>query len=105
MLSHLPHRKAISQPSLLICLAGFVLYVLHLTHSTHFNFAYDPKGHTEYIQYIAKNWALPHPSDCWECFHPPLYYITGAFAYRLTEALDLNPINGLRCLALGYYLI
>lgn len=38
---------------------------------------FDGSGHVYYIQYIAKHWAIPPPTE-WETHQPPLYYIIGA---------------------------
>ena len=46
---------------------------------------YDAIGHAAYIATIASEGRLPHPLEAWSTFHPPLYYLSGALAWRLTE--------------------
>jgi len=41
------------------------------------NHGFDGSGHVYYIQYVAKHWTIPPPTE-WETHQPPLYYIIGA---------------------------
>lgn len=43
---------------------------------------FDGVGHVYYIEYIAKHWALPPPTE-WETHQAPLYYIIGAVLMTL----------------------
>lgn len=40
-------------------------------------------NHIEEILFIYENGVLPLPNECWECFHPPLYYLIGATGLQL----------------------
>jgi hypothetical protein len=46
---------------------------------------YDARDHFQYIQFIADNHRLPKPTEGWEYFQPPLYYLVSAPLYRLVE--------------------
>lgn len=43
---------------------------------------FDGVGHVYYIEYIAKHWVLPPPTE-WETHQAPLYYIIGAILMTL----------------------
>ena len=43
-----------------------------------FNAGFDAKEHLEYISYIQEHRALPLPSEGWEMYQPPLYYLIAA---------------------------
>lgn len=62
-------------------------------------------GHVGYITYIASHLALPLPTQGWTFYHPPLYYIVGAAAWRLAQALALPPPPVLQWLSLALWLV
>ena len=43
-----------------------------------FNAGFDAKAHLDYISYIQEHRALPLPSEGWEMYQPPLYYLIAA---------------------------
>ena len=43
----------------------------------------DGMDHVRYVQYVAKNRAIPDASTGWEMSQPPLYYVLGAGIYQL----------------------
>lgn len=62
-------------------------------------------GHVGYITYIASHLALPSPTQGWTFYHPPLYYIAGAAAWRLAQWLGLPPPPVLQWLSLSLWLV
>ena len=51
-------------------------------------FSPRPDGYTydfyfEGVEHFTRTGQLPRASDCWQCYHPPLYYTLGALFYRL----------------------
>ena len=40
--------------------------------------------HLEVVYLYAKSAQIPSPSDCWECYQPPLYYSIGGLVYSLS---------------------
>lgn len=48
-------------------------------------FGFDAKGHVAYIKYIIDHHRVPLPSEGWQMFQSPLYYIVSAFFYALLE--------------------
>jgi hypothetical protein len=70
--------------------AAFVLAIslciLYLGY-THWNErSHDVHGHIPYIEYVAANWSLPEPLECWECHQRPLYYVSAAGLLTLVNA-------------------
>jgi tetratricopeptide (TPR) repeat protein len=65
-----------------------------------FHRGFDWKEHLEYITYIQQHWSLPSPTEGWEMYQPPLYYLIAAAslsACRLSVD-DPTSIYVLRCL-------
>ena len=40
-----------------------------------FGYVYDP--YFEPVELLYRNGALPQSADCWQCYHPPLFYVVG----------------------------
>ena len=55
---------------------------------------FDATAHVAYIQYVKERWALPLPTEGFEMFHPPLYYVMSAVALSLTGT-SLTEASGL----------
>jgi hypothetical protein len=51
---------------------------------------YDVPAHISYIKFVAHNYKLPKPIDCWECYQQPLYYILAASVYNSAQLLGVN---------------
>jgi hypothetical protein len=49
--------------------------------------------HIEAIYLTSKNFNLPHPFQCWECYQPPIYYIFSAAIYKLNSFFLSTPIT------------
>src|SRR5690606_16084670 len=68
---------------------------------------HDQEEHLEYSEYLAKHWLPPALEKATDgaYFHPPLYYYTGAIAFKITRALgpisnqEAQRIQQLLCLA------
>lgn len=61
---------------------ALVLRVLLVSHSPR------PDGYTydfyfEAVEFVNSHGRLPDIPECWQCYHPPLYYILGWVFYRL----------------------
>src|SRR6266496_2684256 len=54
-----------------------------------FHAGFDAKYHLKYIDYIQEHRALPMPTDGWEMYQPPLYYLIAA-ASLSTGKLSTN---------------
>ncbi len=74
-----------------ILLAGLVLYFLYLSYTTFGERNYDGPEQLKYIEYIAKNHAIPPSKHCFICHHPPLYYVVGAVFHRFFDLTRLAP--------------
>ena len=69
---------------------------------TPFGYVYD--YYYEAIELFWKTGRLPLASDCWQCYHPPMFYLLGLPFYAagrwLTASLESSPEWGLRFLSL-----
>ena len=63
-------------------------------------FSMDVEGHIEYIQYVIENHSVPNEHDCWSCYHPPVYYVSAAPSYVLSEFLGIPGTTGLQSFSL-----
>jgi tetratricopeptide (TPR) repeat protein len=54
-----------------------------------FHVGFDAKQHLNYINYIQKHRALPLPTEGWEMYQPPLYYLIAAASLSVCN-LSIN---------------
>jgi hypothetical protein len=62
-------------------------------------------GHLDYVRYIATQLAIPTPTSGWTYYHPPLYYLLGAMAWRFAEWLGSSAPETVQALSLALWLI
>jgi tetratricopeptide (TPR) repeat protein len=76
------------EQTLLLVFAGFWLLLFwNNTRLLPFHAGFDSGEHLKYIKYIQEHRALPLPTDGWEMYQPPLYYLiasTSLSACRLS---------------------
>ena len=60
-------------PLMLVAVLWVALFCNNASMLPHLG-GFDKGGHSDYIDYIQKHWALPLPNQGWEMFQPPLYY-------------------------------
>ena len=85
-----------------LLLIGVVLRILLIAYSpTPFGYVWD--FYYEGVRLLASTGHLPASTDCWQCYHPPLFYVLGWPLYafgRWTAAAAANgDARGLRWLA------
>src|SRR5262249_8264577 len=67
------------EQALVVVLAGLWLLLLwNNTHILPFHTGFDSAEHLKYIDYVEKNRTLPPPTQGWEMYQPPLYYLIAA---------------------------
>lgn len=87
--------------TVLIVLAGLVLYLAYLSYTSLGERNYDGPEQLRYIQYIAEHRSLPQVEYCFICHHPPLYYIVSAVGYVFFQRSGVvEPVRGLQLMAL-----
>jgi hypothetical protein len=60
---------------------------------------FDAPGHMGYVFTILREHRLPHPTEGWSTFHPPLYYAVAAAVWAVLEPLGSRPVlNGIRAI-------
>jgi hypothetical protein len=76
------HRLGFDAWVITLVVAGMALYLLYLGYTAPEQRNYDARGQHRYLLYIASHAALPPPSYCNVCYHPPLYYVVAAHDFR-----------------------
>ena len=67
---------------------------------------YDAPGHVAYMLTILADHRLPHPTEGWSTFHPPLYYLAGSALWAALEPLGPHAVLfGIRCLGAAASLV
>jgi 4-amino-4-deoxy-L-arabinose transferase-like glycosyltransferase len=58
---------------------------------------FDAPGHMGYVLTILREHRLPHPTEGWSTFHPPLYYAVAAAVWAALEPLGSRAVlDGIR---------
>src|SRR5438876_7731803 len=67
------------EKTLLLILAGlWLLLFWNNSRLLPFHAGFDSKEHLKYINYVQEHRALPLPTEGWEMYQPPLYYLVAA---------------------------
>src|SRR6266403_358393 len=78
------------QQMLLLMLAGlWLLLFWNNARLLPFHAGFDSKEHLKYINYIQEHRALPLPTDGWEMYQPPLYYLIASASLSACQ-LSIN---------------
>ena len=78
------------QQILLLMLAGlWLLLFWNNARLLPFHAGFDSKEHLKYINYIQEHRALPLPTDGWEMYQPPLYYLIASASLSACQ-LSIN---------------
>jgi tetratricopeptide (TPR) repeat protein len=56
-----------------------------------FHAGFDSKEHLEYINYVQEHRALPSPTEGWEMYQPPLYYVIAAASLSACKLSSSDP--------------
>jgi tetratricopeptide (TPR) repeat protein len=69
-----------------------------------FHAGFDSKEHLKYINYIQEHRALPLPSEGWEMYQPPLYYLIAAASLSACKLSINDPTSILVLRLVGAFL-
>lgn len=94
-------RLGVDRWTIGVQIAALLCYALYFSYTRFNERNPDALDQLRYIQYLAKHGALPPPSDCLVCHHPPLYYALASAAWR-SEVLQraLPGARGLQAVSL-----
>ncbi len=81
---------------MLMLLVAVGLHCAYTYNTNYMTRSYDTEGHVAYVKYIAENHSIPNDEECWSCYHPPIYYVAGAFVWTLTSQLGLVETRALQ---------
>jgi tetratricopeptide (TPR) repeat protein len=87
-LKHFAARRL--EKTLLLVIAGLWLALFwNNTRLLPFHAGFDSTEHLKYVAYIQEHRALPLPTEGWEMYQPPLYYLIGAAVLSVCK-LSIN---------------
>ena len=83
-------RPATTERTVLLLFSGlWLLLFWNNARLLPFHAGFDFPEHLKYIEYIQKNWSLPSPTEGFEFYQPPLYYLISAATLSLFK-LSIN---------------
>ncbi len=95
------NRNAPGAVFVLLTVAVILRGVLIAFSPTPFGYVWD--FYYEGVRHLARSGHLPTAADCWQCYHPPVFYLLGWPVYALGRWIGSDAagtdINGLRWLA------
>ena len=110
-LNVIPPERTAALGLLVLVLAGVALRLLLIRGSpAPFGYVYDP--YYEPVEIFYRTGRLPVAADCWQCYHPPLFYIVGLpffaagmwlFGHDATRALTVLGLLATVCGGLCVY--
>ncbi len=86
----LARRSGLGYSLTLLFVAGFLFRFYYLGETPFDVRTHDVLGHIDYIKYIVNNFAIPGNMDCYQCYHPPLYYLVAALIFGSAWELGMN---------------
>ena len=93
-------RLRLGKPLIMLLFVGILFRCFFFMATPYKKFSMDVEGHIEYVQYILENHSIPNETDCWSCYHPPVYYVAAAPSYALSEFLGMPGTTGLQTFSL-----
>src|SRR5438067_8934720 len=82
------------EKTLLLVLAGlWLLLFWNNSRLLPFHAGFDSKEHLKYINYIQEQRALPLPTEGWEMYQPPLYYLFAASSLSVGRLSINDPMS------------
>jgi Flp pilus assembly protein TadD len=81
-------RLEVLARSILILIVPTIVWIVLFWHNVvqmPFALGFDANYHLDYIKYIQQRIALPLPTQGYEMFQPPLFYVLSAFALRICD--------------------
>ncbi|MEC5397267.1 hypothetical protein [Uliginosibacterium sp. H1] len=93
---------------LLVLVLALVPLLAYWADTSWFERAHDTigiQGHIGYVEWVATHLALPAPNAGWTYYHPPLYYIVGALAWKWAACFGIPAPETLQALSLALWLV
>ncbi len=73
----------------LVLFLGIYLRINYVVHTSIDQFAYDHKGHLQYIRFVINHWQIPPADAGWLFYHPPLFYFLFAALFQTIKSTGL----------------
>lgn len=69
-----------------------LLRFVYLTYTPYWVREHDFMGHIEHYRYWVENFTFPSPSQCFECFQPPVYYLLASIIDNIAGLIRVDAI-------------
>ena len=83
-------RFNIDRRLLIIFLLGVILRFAYTQETAYNDRSHDVEAHLKYIEFVAMDHHIPDASECFTCYHPPVYYVFSAGFWKLSYWLRLD---------------
>ena len=83
-------RFNIDRRLLIIFLFGVILRFAYTQETAYNDRSHDVEGHLKYIEFVAMDHHIPDASECFTCYHPPVYYVFSAGFWKLSYWLKMD---------------
>ena len=83
-------EKTINSIVIISILILGVILRLALFYASPINNSFD--DHLEVIKIYVNTLKQPFPSQCWECYQPPLYYIISSIIFKVFTAINFKSL-------------
>jgi len=99
-----PHEGALNPErtwwiaAAVVLLLGLGVRVWYFLDTPYLVRAHDVEAHINYLRVLALEGRRPTPAESWLSYHPPLYYLVMAGAYRLLDLVGWNEVQIFRAL-------
>lgn len=91
---------------IIVLIFAIAIRLIYLSYTDFHTRSYDAEAHVQYINYVLNNHHIPSPTQCWECWQPPLYYLSSAGFIQIAALGQTTNINiRLQYFSLGLDLI
>lgn len=86
----LARKSGLGYSLALLFVAGFLFRFYYLGETPYELRTHDVIGHIDYIKAIINTFAIPSNTECYQCYHPPLYYLAAALVFGPAWELGYN---------------
>ena len=93
-------RLNLGRGLIIIFLVGVLCRLAYFAVTPYTGYSYDVGGHIEYIEYIMDKHSIPKATECWSCYHPPVYYVASIPYYLVGEFMGASGTTGLQVFSL-----
>ena len=64
-------------------ISGLAVRIYYWSHTSYIERVYDLVGHDQYFEIINQENRIPALLECWQCYHPPFFYIQNTIIFKI----------------------